>query len=298
MNISRWIYWWADRMPDQVAVRFEGKETTYSEFAEDVNRVACSLQELGVMKGHRVAWLGYNSPEFLSAFFACARIGAVMVPLNSRLAPREHLFMIRNAGAKVLIFDQRLDRTAALIADELPECRLVRLTAGREKSGQISMQEMKHSSDGKVSGDLVHPRNPVIIVYTSGTTGRPKGAVLTQRTIHWNGLNSQFMHDLHREDHVLTALPFFHVGGLNIQTTPALQVGATVTLTEAFDPAVFLEMVENDRPTLTTLVPAQMQAIASQSAWKKADLSSLRYITTGPTIKTSKATLEPDGLGV
>ena len=95
MNISRWIYWWADRMPDQVAVRFDGSEITYSAFAEDVNRAACTLQELGVGKGHRVAWLGFNGPAFLAGFFACARIGAVMVPLNFRLAAREHLFILK-----------------------------------------------------------------------------------------------------------------------------------------------------------------------------------------------------------
>lgn len=284
MNISRWIYWWADRMPEQVAIRFDGREITYTTLADDVNRTACALQDQGVRKGHRVAWLGFNGPEFLSAFFACARIGAVMVPLNFRLAPREHLFIIRNAGARVFVFDPRLAGTAGLIESEMPNCVLLRSADSGEESGHISLPELKEASGAKVSGDLVHPRNPVIIVYTSGTTGRPKGAVLTQRTIHWNGLNSQFMHDLHREDHVLTTLPFFHVGGLNIQTTPALQVGATVTLTETFDPGAFLETVENDRPTLTALVPTQMQAIASHPAWQKADLSSLRCITTGSTM--------------
>ena len=161
---------------------------------------------------------------------------------------------------------------------------MIRSSGGSDAAGHESLAEMMQASDGKVSGDLVHPRNPVIIVYTSGTTGRPKGAVLTQRNIHWNGLNSQFMHDLHREDHVLTTLPFFHVGGLNIQTTPALQVGATVTLTETFDPGTFLEMVEHDGATLTALVPTQMQAIASHPSWPSADLSSLRCITTGSTM--------------
>ena len=284
MNISRWIYWWADRMPDQVAIRFDGADVTYSALAQEVDRTACALQELGILKGHRIAWLGFNSADFLGAFFACARIGAVMVPLNFRLAPREHLFIIRNAGARMLVFDPRLAETAELIESKLPDCRLVSLANVEARSSHASLPELKQASDGKVSGDLVHPRNPLCIVYTSGTTGRPKGAVLTQRTIHWNGLNSQFMHDLHREDRVLTALPFFHVGGLNIQTTPALQVGATVMLSETFDAGAFLAMVANDRPTLTALVPTQMQAIASHPDWQDADLSSLRCITTGSTM--------------
>lgn len=284
MNICRWIYSWADRTPDKPAVRFKSGSLTYSELADDVNRTACALQALGVKKGQRVAWLGYNSPHFLSALFACARIGAILVPLNFRLAPREHLFMLRNADAKVLVFDSRFAKTAELIAAKRKSCKLVSIDNDESGTAQASLEQLKSDSDGVVSQDLVHPRNPVLIIYTSGTTGRPKGAVLTQRTLHWNGLNSQFMHDLRRDDHILTTLPFFHVGGLNIQTTPALQVGATVTLIEKFQPGEFLSIVERDRPTLTVLVPTQMQAVASHRRWHETDLSSLRCVTTGSTM--------------
>ena len=284
MNIYRWINWWADRTPQKTALRFNGAETSYEELAADIDQAASVLQQLGVMKGHRVAWLGFNSPEFLSTFFACARIGAVIVPMNFRLAPREHLYMIRNAGAKVFFFDPRLGATAELVAGKLKNCRLVSTTGEGHEKASDSLPLLKRASDGVVSGDLVHPKNPLLIVYTSGTTGRPKGAVLTQRAIHWNGLNSQLMHDLHRDDHVLTTLPFFHVGGLNIQTTPALQVGATVTVIEHFHAGEFLSLVENDKPTLSVLVPTQMQAIAEHRRWHETDLSSLRCLTTGSTM--------------
>lgn len=284
MNIYRWIRWWADRTPEKVAVRFEGREFTYRGFAADIDKTAAVLQQLGVMKGHRIVWLGFNSPEFLSALFACARIGAVIVPMNFRLAPREHLYVVRNAGAKLLIFDPRLGETAELISSKVKKCRLLTSNDDMHEEASDSLPNLKRQSDGIVSGDLVHPKNPLLIVYTSGTTGRPKGAVLTQRAIHWNGLNSQLMHDLHREDHVLTTLPFFHVGGLNIQTTPALQVGATVTLIEKFHAGEFLSLVETARPTLSVLVPTQMQAIAEHERWHNADLSSLRCLTTGSTI--------------
>lgn len=284
MNIYRWIAWWADRTPQKVALRFKGVETSYRDLAVDIDRAASVLQQLGVMKGHRVAWLGFNSPEFLSTFFACARIGAVIVPMNFRLAPREHLYMIRNAGAKILFFDPRLGETADLVSGELKNCRLITTTDDGHEKANGSLPSLKRESDGDVSGDLVHPKNPLLIVYTSGTTGRPKGAVLTQTAVHWNGLNSQLMHDLHRDDHVLTTLPFFHVGGLNIQTTPALQVGATVTVIESFHAGEFLSLVENDKPTLSVLVPTQMQAIAEHHRWHGADLSSLRCLTTGSTM--------------
>jgi fatty-acyl-CoA synthase len=126
--------------------------------------------------------------------------------------------------------------------------------------------------------------SPLLIVYTSGTTGRPKGAVLRQETLLWNGVMSQHMHGLTSEDHVLTVLPFFHVGGLNIQTTPALQHGATVTIHSRFAPEATLACFEHDRPTLTVLVPATIQAVTDHPSWPTTDLSSLKAVSTGSTI--------------
>jgi fatty-acyl-CoA synthase len=121
----------------------------------------------------------------------------------------------------------------------------------------------------------------LLIVYTSGTTGKPKGAVLTQAALVWNGLNSFHAHDFTEADHVLTALPLFHVGGLNIQTLPALFAGATVTLQKKFDPAAWLEAVATRRPTLSLLVPAAMRAVIEHPDWAATDLSSLRMLNTG-----------------
>src|SRR5262249_34881638 len=117
-------------------------------------------------------------------------------------------------------------------------------------------------------------RDDVLIVYTSGTTGKPKGAVLSQSALLWNGFNSIHAHDLRQSAHVLTALPLFHVGGLNNQTLPALLAGATVTLHKRFDPSLWLEDVAKRKPTLSLLVPATMQAVIGHPAWKSTDLSS------------------------
>ena len=122
-----------------------------------------------------------------------------------------------------------------------------------------------------------------MIVYTSGTTGRPKGAVLRQEALVWNAVMSQHMHDMTAADHVLTVLPMFHVGGLNIQTTPALQLGATVTLHARFAPEAALAAIARDRPTLTVLVPATIQAMIEHSLWAETRLDGLRCMTTGST---------------
>jgi fatty-acyl-CoA synthase len=128
------------------------------------------------------------------------------------------------------------------------------------------------------------PEAPLLLCYTSGSTGAPKGVVLTQGELFWNAANSAHMHDLTSADRVLTTLPMFHVGGLNIQTLPALHAGATVTLHARFDPMAAIEAIERDRVTLAVLVPAQLTAMMEQPRWAAANLSSVRLITTGSTI--------------
>ena len=129
----------------------------------------------------------------------------------------------------------------------------------------------------------VDTQTPLLIVYTSGTTGRPKGAVLRQEALIANATMSQHCHDMTSADHVLTVLPMFHVGGLNIQTTPALQAGATVTIHERFQPGDTLAAIEHDQPTLLLMVPSTMQALLEHPAWSATRLSSLRAISTGST---------------
>src|SRR5437763_667975 len=120
---------------------------------------------------------------------------------------------------------------------------------------------------------------PLLIVYTSGTTGRPKGAVLRQEALVWNAVMSQHMHDMTAADHILTVLPLFHVGGLNIQTTPALQLGATVMLHARFAPDAVLDALAQDKPTLSVLVPATMQAVIEHPTWESTDLTCLPTLT-------------------
>jgi fatty-acyl-CoA synthase len=269
--------------PDKPAIHFEGETLSYAAFAHRIEQTARALKaELGVSRGDRVAILSLNRPDYLVLLYACARLGAMLVPLNWRLAVAEQSFILSNAGAKVLLLEQAFAAILPVLAQSLPETTLVGLDFNPPRGNAFDSLLAQARGDGR------NPHTdlscPLLIVYTSGTTGRPKGAVLRQEALLWNGVMSQHMHGLTSQDHVLTVLPFFHVGGLNIQTTPALHHGATVTIHSRFAPDTTLATIERDRPTLTVIVPAIMQAVTDHPGWAMADLSSLKAISTGSTI--------------
>src|SRR4029077_5548078 len=202
--------------------------------------------------------------------------------LNWRLAAAEQLFILSDAAAKVLVLEQAFAGILPALENSLPDTTVVGLDFAPPSGSTFDTLLAQARGDGR------NPHTdlscPLLIVYTSGTTGRPKGAVLRQDALLWNGVMSQHMHGLTSDDHVLTVLPFFHVGGLNIQTTPALHHGATVTIHSRFAPDAALASFERDRPTLTVLVPAIIQAVTEHPAWPTTDLSSLKAISTGSTI--------------
>ena len=277
MNLADVIDRVAAHGPDKVALRFEGAETSYSAFAARIDRAARALHaDYGIGPGDRVAILAHNHPDTLVLIYACARLGAMLVPLNWRLAAPELAYILADAAPKLLV----LEECFAHLVDG--EALVSRIGLDHQPADGATMEAaLVRASDGPVArGDL---SAPLLLVYTSGTTGRPKGAVLPQEALVWNGAMSQHMHAMTAEDHVLAVLPFFHVGGLNIQTTPALHHGATVTIHRRFAPDMALRAIAGDRPTLTVLVPATLQAVISDPSFATADLSSLRAVATGST---------------
>jgi fatty-acyl-CoA synthase len=269
--------------PDKPAIHFEGATLSYAAFNARIETTAKALKaECGVGRGDRVAILSLNRPDYLVLLYACARLGAMLVPLNWRLAVAEQLFILSDASVKVLVLEQAFAGILPALATELPDTRIVALDFDPPAGETFDALLAKASGDGRnPHTDLACP---LLIVYTSGTTGRPKGAVLRQEALLWNGMMSQHMHGLTSDDHVLTVLPFFHVGGLNIQTTPALHHGATVTIHARFTPDTTLAAIVNNRPTLTVWVPAIIQAMSEHPGWAEADVSCLKAVSTGSQI--------------
>jgi fatty-acyl-CoA synthase len=269
VNLAARVERWARREPDRVALRFGDDVVTYgSLWAQIQARAALLAQHFGVGHGDRVAVAAPNRPETLITLFSCAQLGAIMVPLNIRLTGVELVYCINDCGALVVV---ATDELAAL----MPRDQMPGVVAVVAPDDEVWRHAIAAAPSVGTESD------PLVIIYTSGTTGKPKGAVLSQRAFSANALNSWQFHDMTANDIVLTAAPLFHVGGLNIQTTPALLHGATVVLHPRFDPGAWLGDVVEWRPTLSVLVPAMMKAVIEHPAWATSDLSSLRSITTG-----------------
>ncbi len=267
MNLSRMVAHWADQTPEHNAVHYQGMDISYAELWRRIEHASGALAALDIRRGDRVAIIAYNCPEILVLLLAAARLGAMMVPLNWRLTVAEHRLIVADCTPKLLFAEDEWRAHAEQLG--VPVQALSDLAAAAAPG-----ETPTHGSDA----------DDALIVYTSGTTGKPKGAVLTQAGLIWNAYNAIAAHDMGQQDHALNALPMFHVGGLNIQGLPVLLAGARVTLHRRFDPGQWLADVVARRPTLSVLVPAMMAAIVAHPAWPRSDLSSLRMIHAGSMI--------------
>lgn len=291
MPLADWIATVAGRTPDKAALCFEGENVSYAALARRIDQVGAALTAAGVARGDCVAWLGLNHPALLATLFACARLGALFMPLNWRLTPTEQRAMLLDCPPALLCVDACFAAASAEHAIAPAGARCVAL--GAAPAGWMGWDEFVARADAPIAGPAPTPApgsaavgrdTPLLLCWTSGSTGRPKGVLLSQDALAANADASVDMHALSSEDRVLTTLPLFHVGGLNILTTPALRAGCTVTLHARFDPEATLEAIERERITLTVLVPAQLEALLAHPRWAGADLSSLRMISTGSTL--------------
>ena len=263
--------------PEKLAIRFgmpgQTEDFDFAKFWRRVERVTGHLQVThGLKLGQRVAWLGLNHELQLVTLVACARLGLIFMPLNFRLAVAELQVVLQDAKPSILIHDEwHANAVVTLVSDVPQSCRLESL---------IATASAKNLALPAVDDDAA-----VLLVYTSGTTGLPKGAVHSQAALLANAKASDEAHGFKPTDIVLSTLPLFHVGGLCIQTLPALLAGVSVHLQPRFDAAAWLAGVSQgelaQRPTLSLLVPATMRAVLDHAQWPSLDLQSLRGIMAG-----------------
>jgi len=225
--------------PTNRALTFEGTTWTYAEFLDRIDRFADSLREGGITPGDRVGFLGFNHPVFLITMFAAARLGAIFVPLNFRLTASELDYIINDAGVHTIVADDAHKAELDVVRSQLPCERYVSAESGGE--GWESLHEILAESPPLLQAAKVAADDVALIMYTSGTTGRPKGAMLTHGNIAWNNVNT--LHGMEIGDVSLVVAPLFHIGGLNVTTLVTLQKGGEIVLHRNFDPGAALEAV-------------------------------------------------------
>ncbi|OLF18543.1 acyl-CoA synthetase [Actinophytocola xanthii] len=271
-GIGSWTTRRARMSPDQVAVVGEGREWTYRQLHERATRFAHALAGLGVGAGDRVAYLGPNHVAFLETLFGTAKLGAIFVPLNTRLTPNELAYMLADSGAAVLVHAP----SHAEHADALRGMVRIPHVVDLDEHARLVAQAPVEPLDEPVGQDEV-----AMIMYTSGTTGHPKGAALTHGNIQWNSVNLLIDVDLAGDEVTLVNAPMFHVAALNQTVLPTMLKGGTVVLMPAFDPEGTLELIERHRVTYLFGVPAIFAAVAASRRWAEADLSSVRTLICG-----------------
>jgi len=262
LTLDRWIRDRARTTPERVAIDFLGVETTYRELDERSERLAAGLLEAGLVPGDRVATLTGSSPEHVVVFFACAKAGLILLPLNWRLTNAELAYQLADAEPAVLLASTELAETAASLHER---------SAGLE---DLVFQKRKVLPP-------VGDDDGLLLVYTSGTTGRPKGAVLTHANCFWTNLSFDRVAGVGDEDVVLQVLPQFHVGGWNVQPLLAWWKGARVVLEPSFEPGRALALIGEKRVTTMMGVPATYLFLAQEPGFADADLSSLRRAVVG-----------------
>jgi fatty-acyl-CoA synthase len=288
MNIAWWVQRWGELHPRKCAIIYEEERITYSELDRRANRTAGWLQSLGIEKGNRVAVLLPNGPAFIELYLACSRLGAIFVPLNFRLAPPELDYTLQNARPRVLVFGQEFAGVVAglRLTHQRPGMLLASVGSGLRPDGILDYEAETRTFDGEKpfltkSLGPASEEEPQVIMYTSGTTGLPKGAVLSHRKTFFNCLNAEIFFKFHLDDIMLIVLPLFHSGGLFIQASPTLYKGATMIIHPKFDPHQTFEDIQRYRVTKFLGVPTLYKSLVRAGKEKRPDLSSLQVCAIG-----------------
>jgi fatty-acyl-CoA synthase len=289
INVADWITKWAKIQPEKIAIISEGKPYKYLEFNININKLSHLFLQLGIEKGDRVAVLLRNSRQYIEIFFALSRVGGILVPLNWRLALPELEFIINDSGAKIIIFDYEFMENAENLRKIFPVHTHIACASGEDIEGQETplraidyfsyMQRFPETQPylSWSAGD----DDPHILMYTSGTTGLPKGAVLSHRKTFFNVLNAGIYYDMTKSDIGIVARPLFHSGGLIVEMAPVIYRGGTIIIQRKFQPEDILKIIEKYRVTVLELPAVVYNFILNECRIEDYDLSSLKCCFTG-----------------
>jgi fatty-acyl-CoA synthase len=278
-NLANTLLRRAQFNPERTALIFEGQKSTYQELADRVRRQATLLRENGVCVGDRVGFLGFNQPAFLETIYAANAIGAIFVPLNFRLTAKELEFIINDAGIHSLVCDDALQPVVDPIKDKL--CCTHFYSAESSFDDWLDLLTLRKESEPLDQIVSVDEHDVSVIMYTSGTTGLPKGAMLTHGNIMWNNINSHFSFSASRDAVILTVAPLFHIGGLNVMTLHNFTLGSTLVLMRNFDPGEVLKAFDDFKVTHMFGAPAMFLFMSQHPTFDDTDFSHVETFVCG-----------------
>lgn len=268
-----WIKKWSLYSPDNVAIQSIDQDVslTYIQLEKLINKTAFYLRdECGVEAGDRLAILSMNRFEYVVFFFALQKMGAILLPLNYRLAAPELDYQLNDAQPSLLIVEDEFEGKAEALTSGIPVKNLTAIWSAIE----VYEDQGEYQHHG-------HFDYTCKILYTSGTTGRPKGAIITNKMLFWNSINTGLRLNLVQQDVILTFAPFFHTGGWNVLTTPVLHRGGKVILLKKFEPDQVLSLCESEKVSILFGVPTMMAMLADEPAFEATNLETIRYAIVG-----------------
>ncbi len=270
----------ADRTPDKPLCVFGDETVTYGEMATRAAALAAGLHEHGVGPGAVVGLLSYNCNEFLETIFAANFLGAIAMPINWRLAAPEVRYILEHSEARALVCDESLVDLANDATKGLEDTLVRACVSEPAPDGWTSLADLRGTSSLSErvarAGDDIHR-----LMYTSGTTGRPKGVMITHANLAWKNLAHVTEFGFTSADVGLACGPMYHVGALDLTTTSLISVGATTIIHRAFEAADVVDEIERSRVTTVWLAPAMVNAIMALPDVEQRDLSSVRLIIGG-----------------
>lgn len=274
-----WLAKWAFYTPEKLFLRdyASGSEWTYQQFNTAAEHLAGHLTtQRGLQKGDRLAIYSQNRMEFFLLYFAALKLGVITVPLNFRLTSAELDILMADADPKLVVYEASYATTLD---------KLTKMPDGCVKIEMEVMTPFLNAFDAPLSEPLpdtdLSENDLVMILYTSGTTGLPKGAMISHKMLFWNSINTNLRLDLNSADHTQAYAPLFHTGGWNVLFTPFLHTGASHTILEKFNPDLILELIEKEKATILFGVPTMLKMMADSPRFATTDLSSLRYAIVG-----------------
>lgn len=278
---SDWIAFHADRTPDKLACidQLTGRQFTYQQFHQRIGRLAAFFRDAwGIQAGDRVAILAKNCTEYFEFQFAMMRLGAMMLPLNWRLAEPEQVFILNDAEVTGLVYDADFaERIPSLLAQTTIQYHL-QIDLGQQQAGNFEAAITSTSACiPQIPASMTHD-TPVIIMYTAGTTGNPKGVLITHGMMFWNAVNITVPTSLDQESVNYTVLPLFHIGGLNLYANPAFHLGGCNIIAREFDAATVLQTLSDPALGVTHFfgVPSVYLFMSQHPDFDSADLSRIQ----------------------